>query len=79
VLREASHTVMTRRPKTRRGRRNFTLEELLANAKSGVTEDAAPDLAWEISERFGDATNSEARPSCMKRSSKDKLKTKNGP
>lgn len=79
MLREASHTAMTRRPKTRRGRRNFTLEELLANAESGVTEDAAPDLAWEIGKRFGEATNSQARPSYMKRSSKDKLKTKNGP
>jgi len=77
VLRKASHTAMTRRPKTRRGRRNFTLEELLANTKSDVTEDAAPDLAWEIGERLGEAANSQARPSCMKWSSKDILKTKN--
>jgi len=68
---------MTRRPKTRRGRRNFTLEELLANTKSGVTEDAAPDLAWQIGRRLGEAANSQARPSCMKWFSKDILKTKN--
>ena len=48
VLRDASCIAMTRRPRIRRGRRNFTLDELLTDAEPGPTEELAPDLAPEV-------------------------------
>ena len=55
MLRDASCIAMTRRPKIRRGRRNFTLDELLTDAEPGPTEELAPDLAPEVGQRFGEA------------------------
>jgi len=37
VSRDASCTAMTRKPKIRRGSRNFTLDELLADTQSGAS------------------------------------------
>jgi hypothetical protein len=61
---------MTRRPKIRRGRRNFTLDELLTDAESSPMEDIALDLAPEVGKRC-EATISEARASCIKKRSGD--------
>ena len=55
MLRDASCIAMTRRPRIRRGRRNFTLDELLTDAEPGPTEELAPDLAPEVGQRFGEA------------------------
>ena len=71
MLRDASCIAMTRRPKIRRGRRNFTLDELLTDAEPGPTEELAPDLVSEAGQRFGEATISEARASCIKKRSGD--------
>jgi hypothetical protein len=71
VLRNASYTAMNRRPKTRRGRRNFTLDELLTDAESGLTEEAGPEFVCEIGKPFGDANNSKARASGVKQQSRD--------
>lgn len=71
MLRDASHTAMTRRPKTRRGRRNFTLDELLTDAESGLTEETAPKFVCEIDKPFGDANNSKARAPGVKGQSRD--------
>ena len=54
VSRGASCTAMTRKPKISRGSRNFTLDELLADTQSGLTEEIAPD-APEIGKRFAGA------------------------
>ena len=70
VLRDASCIAMTRRPRIRRGRRNFTLDELLTDAEPGPTEELAPDLAPEVGKRR-EATVSEARASCIKKRSGD--------
>ena len=67
MLRDASCIAMTRRPRIRRGRRNFTLDELLTDAEPGP----APDLAPEVGQRFGEATTSERRVSCIKKRSED--------
>jgi hypothetical protein len=61
---------MTRKPKIGRGRRNFTLDELLADTESGLTEEIAPD-ALGVGKRFGEATISEERASCVKKCPKD--------
>ena len=71
MLRDASCIAMTRRPRIRRGRRNFTLDELLTDAEPGPTEELAPDLAAEVGQRFGEATVSEGRASCIKNRSED--------
>ena len=55
MLRDASCIAMTRRPRIRRERRNFTLDELLTDAEPGPTEELAPDLAPEVGQRFGEA------------------------
>ena len=70
MLRDASCIAMTRRPRIRRGRRNFTLDELLTDAEPGPTEELAPDLVPEVGKRR-DATVSEARASCIKKRSGD--------
>ena len=70
VLRDASCIAMTRRPRIRRGRRNFTLDELLTDAEPGPTEELAPDLAPEVGKRR-EAIVSEARASCIKKRSGD--------
>lgn len=71
MLRDASHTAMTRRPKTRRGRRNFSLDELLTDAESGLTDAPAPKFVCEIGKPLGEPGNSEARASGVKQQSKD--------
>jgi len=71
MLRDASHTAMTRRPKTRRGRRNFTLDELLTDAESGLTDETALKYVCEIGRPFGDPANSGARAPGAKPQSKD--------
>jgi len=71
VLRDASCIAMTRRPRIRRGRRNFTLDELLTDAELGPAEELAPDLAAEVGQRFGESTVSEGRVSCIKKRSED--------
>jgi Tetracyclin repressor-like, C-terminal domain len=72
VSKDASATAMSRRPKTDRGRRNFTLDDLLTDAESGLTEDIARDLASEIEKRFGEmASVSEARAFCAGKSSRE--------
>jgi WHG domain-containing protein len=71
VFRDASETVMSRKPHTGRARRNCTLDELLTHLESGPTERIALELASEIEKRFGSAaTLSEARTFCAKMSSK---------
>jgi len=70
MLRDASCIAMTRRPKIRRGRRNFTLDELLTEAEPGPTEELAPDLAPKVGKRR-EAIVSEARASCIKKRSGD--------
>ena len=71
MSRDASCIAMTRRPRIRRGRRNFTLDELLTDAEPGPTEELAPDLAPEVGQRFGEAITSERRVSCIKKRSED--------
>ena len=71
MSRDASCIAMTRRPRIRRERRNFTLDELLTDAEPGPTEELAPDLAAEVGQRFGEATVSEGRASCIKNRSED--------
>jgi len=71
MLRDASHTAMTRRPKTRRGRRNFSLDELLTDAEAGLADEDGSEFMCEIGKPFGDASNSKARASGVKRQSKD--------
>jgi WHG domain-containing protein len=71
-MRDASYTPMNRRPQTGRGRRNFTLDDLLTDTESGLTERIALDLASEIERRFGEvATVSEARAFCTQKSSRE--------
>ena len=70
VSRDASCIAMTRRPRIRRERRNFTLDELLTEAEPGPTEELAPDLAPKVGKRR-EAIVSEARASCIKKRSGD--------
>jgi hypothetical protein len=71
VLRDGSHTAMIRRPKTRRGRRNFTLDELLTDAESGLADESAPKFVCEIGKPCGDPGNSQAHASGVKPQSKN--------
>ena len=56
ALKDTSCAAMTRKPRIRRGRRNFTLDELLTDAESGLTGEIAPNLAPEIGKSFGEAS-----------------------
>jgi len=63
---------MTRIQKIARGRRNFTLDDLLTDTDSGLTEKIALDLALEIGKYAGEVrTGSEARVFCTKRASRE--------
>jgi hypothetical protein len=62
---------MTRRPRIPRGRRNFTLDELLTDTESGLTEEVAPNLAPEMGKSLGEASISEASASSREIRSKD--------
>ena len=68
MLRDPSHAAMTRRPKLDRGRRNFTLDDLLTDTGTGLANKIALDLASEIVEHFGEmATISQARSFCERK------------
>jgi WHG domain-containing protein len=72
MTRDASVTVMNRRPQIGRGRRNFTLDDLLTDTESGSTHRIALDLASEIERQFGKvASLSEARAFCTQKSSRE--------
>lgn len=72
MLRDASCTAMIRRSQTGRGRRNLTLDDLLTDTESGLSERIARDLASELERRFGEATTvSEARAFCAEKSSNE--------
>ena len=71
ALKDTSCAAMTRKPKIRRGRRNFTLDELLTDIEPGLTGETLPNLAPEMGKRFGEASISEASASCTETRSKD--------
>jgi hypothetical protein len=69
-VRRTSDTAMIRMQKKAKGRRNFTLDDLLADAEPGLTERIARDLALEIRKYFSEVRSvSEARIFCTKRAS----------
>jgi hypothetical protein len=70
-MNDTSCAAMSRRPRIRRGRRNFTLDELLTDTESGLTEEVAPNLAPEMGKSFGEASISEASASSREIRSKD--------
>lgn len=71
MLMDTSLTVMTRRTKFGRRRRNFTLEELLTNPASGRREEIAQDFSSEIRNGCDEKEISETRAPCTEKRCKD--------
>jgi len=67
MLNDTSFTSMTRRPKSGRRRRNFTIEELLMNTTSGLRGEIAPDFANESCNGSIEAAVSETRAPCTEK------------
>ena len=67
MLKDTSFTAMIRRPKLGRRHRNFFLDELLTNIKSGPTGELAPGLATESPAHAGEVDISQVPAPCSKK------------